>query len=112
MKKTVLLLAAAALLMGCSHGMIRRPNAVVIAGAPQPTKGMDWRFAPVDDAAALTYGAAGGGGLKLVSGSAKSISAGAIQAAPGDANTQVLASKFNTMDPIIQAMSERGWISV
>ncbi len=145
MKRTVLLLAAAilgsGLLSGCAHGVLRSPNAVVVAGAPKPTKGMDWRFTPVDEAGALTYGAESGGDVKLmlacahnsgtvtigqpvanlpedaksltlVSGSVKSISAGAIQAAPGDANTQVLASQFTTMDPIVQAMSERGWISV
>jgi hypothetical protein len=141
MKRAVLLIAAAALMSGCMHGVLHSPNAVVAAGAPKPTPNMDWRFAPVDDAGALTYGAAGGGdvrlllacahnsgevtvgqplsnlpdgtkSLTLVSGSTKSISAGAIQAAPGAADTQVLASKFTTMDPIIQAFNERGWISV
>ena len=140
MKRTILFLVAASLLGGCiHHGVIavgKKP--VVAAGAPKATADMDWHFAPEGDDAALTYGAVKGGDVKLtlacthksgavnvsrpvadlpegakslvlVSGSVKTTDAGEVQAS-GD--QQVLAVKFNTMSPIVQAFDERGWISV
>jgi hypothetical protein len=140
MKRTILLLAAASLFTaGCLHphlALSKKP--VVMAGAPKATADMDWHFAPQGDDAALTYGAVKGGDVKLalacthksgavnvsrpvadlpegakslvlVSGSVKTTDAGEVQAS-GD--QQVLAVKFNTMSPIVQAFDERGWISV
>jgi hypothetical protein len=137
MKRTILLLALAATLTGCLHG--RGDGPVVEAGAPKATKSMDWAFTPTDTAGALTYGGAGNvklmlacakrsgsvtagrpvstlpegtKTLTLVSGSVKSTSLGVVQAAPSDPDTQVLAAKYSTMDPIMQAFDNRGWVSV
>jgi hypothetical protein len=141
MKRAILLLAAASLLAACAHRGELANGPVVAAGAPKATKGLDWRFAPVGDDAALTYGATGGGDVKLmlacghhsgsvtigepvanlpegakslvlVSGSVKSVDLGTIQSLPSDPDRQVLAAKFTMLDPIVQAFWSRGWISV
>lgn len=116
-------------------------KSVVMAGAPKAAPGMDWRFAPEGDDAALIYGGAKGGDVKLmlacahksgsvsigqpvadlpegahamtlVSGSVRSTDEGVVQAAPSNPDLQVLTIKLNTMAPIVQAFETRGWISV
>ena len=114
---------------------------VVMAGAPKASPDMDWSFTTEGDSGALTYGAVKGGDVRmmlacghksgavtvgqpvstlpegskalvLVSGSVKTSDAGDVQASAANPDQQVLAVKFNTMAPIIQAFDERGWISV
>ena len=148
MKRTILLLAAASLLSAglgaCMHHGPRvalGKKAVVMAGAPKAVAGMDWRFAPEGENAALIYSGEKGGDVKLmlacthksgevsigqpvgdlpegarsltlVSGSVRSTDAGEVMAAPSNPDLQVLTVKMNTMSPIVQAMETRGWVSV
>ncbi|MBS0294868.1 MAG: hypothetical protein JSR45_01065 [Proteobacteria bacterium] len=140
------LLAAAAMLAGCASARkALTPSAsktIEVAppepGAPKPTAGMDWTYAPVGTNAALTYGAAGGqpklllacaqksgsvtvgepgaaaavNRITLISGSAKATVLAGAQPSPSDPSQMVLSAKFSTLDPIMQAFAHRRWIAL